>query len=518
MQRQAVNTALAALSGIVAVIGGVAVGEIAAAAVSPLSAPFQSVAAALVDTSPAPLREWAIDTFGTSDKLALRIGIGVAMVVIAALAGILQSRRPHLGAAICIVFGAVGVIAAVTRPTAGPTFAIPSILAGIASAALVVWLCRALGSRAAADTDDTPAASAGWSRRRFLTVSGLVVAASAGVTVVARQLAAAGGVVAERAGLKLPIPASPAQPIPAGVQLDIPGATSFLTDNRAFYRIDTALIVPRLTTKDWSLRIHGMVDREITLDWDDLMAIPAQERIVTLTCVSNEVGGDLIGTARWIGFPMRDLLARAGIQGDADMLLSTSVDGWTSGTPLEAINDGRDAMLAVGMNGEPLPLEHGYPVRQVIPGLYGYVSACKWVTDWEITRFDRARAYWTDRGWGEKGPIKTASRIDRPAPLSTHDVGKPVTIAGTAWAQHRGIRAVEVRIDDGPWEPATLANQYSLDTWRQWSYTWQPTSAGNHTVYCRATDANGIVQTSERVPTVPDGATGWHSRVLRTAA
>ena len=311
----------------------------------------------------------------------------------------------------------------------------------------------------------------------------------------------------------LPRAKSVAPPIPSGV--DVKGATPFLTSNADFYRIDTALQVPQLSTSDWRLRIHGMVDREITLDWNDLMAMSAQERIITLTCVSNEVGGDLASNARWIGYPMRDLLAMAKPHADADMLLSTSVDGWTSGTPLDAITDGRDAMLAVGMNGTPLPLEHGYPARQVIPGLYGFVSACKWVIDWEITRFDQAQSYWAKRGWGVKAPIKTASRIDTPAPLSNIAAG-PVVVAGTAWAQHRGVRKVEVRVDDGEWNTATLATEYSTDTWRQWSWTWGATP-GNHTLYCRATDADGKTQTDQRVAPIPDGATGWHSRVVRVA-
>lgn len=209
---------------------------------------------------------------------------------------------------------------------------------------------------------------------------------------------------------------------------------------------------------------------------------------------------------------MAEILARVGAEADADMLLSTSVDGWTSGTPLSAITDGRDAMLVIGMNGAPLPLEHGYPVRQVIPGLYGFVSACKWVIDWEITRFDRAQSYWTKRGWGEKAPIKTASRIDRPAPFASLPVG-PVVVAGTAWAQHRGVRSVQVRVDDGPWQEATLAPEYSIDTWRQWTWTWDA-QPGQHTLYCRATDATGATQPDTRVPPIPDGATGWHSRVM----
>ncbi len=521
-----------ALAGPVAVAAGLAAGELAAIPLSAFTSPFQAVAAFLVDHSPAAAREWAITTFGTSDKGALMIGMAVGIVVIAAVAGILQVRRPPVGAVIMALFAAFGVVAALNRPTADVTYALPSIAAGVVSVAVMVVLGRAarvgdhptrheLTSDAQPpdehipDTTEQPAG--GWSRRAFFAAAGVVAIASAASLLIARSAARAGGVLAERAKLVLPQPKSRAKEIPAGTELDVDGITPFVSSNADFYRIDTALQVPSLSTDDWQLRIHGMVDREITLDWQDLMSMAAQERMITLTCVSNEVGGELAGNARWLGFPMRDIISRAGPHSDADMLLSTSVDGWTSGTPLEVIGDGRDAMLAIGMNGEPLPLEHGYPVRQVIPGLYGYVSACKWVIDWEITRFDRAQAYWTQRGWGVRGPIKTASRIDRPAPLSSHPPG-PVVIAGTAWAQHRGVTKVEVRVDDGPWETATLATEYSTDTWRQWQWTWQATpdryESGQHTVYCRATDAAGKTQPEQRVPPIPDGATGWHNRVL----
>ena len=510
----------AVVSGPLAVIGGLAAGELVAIPLSRLASPFQAVSAFLVDHSPAAAREWAIDTFGTNDKLALMIGVGLAVAVLSVLAGILQVVRPPAGALIVVLVAIFGVVAAATRPTATVSYVIPSIVAGVVAVVLLVILCR--GARGTnrverrshtADEKGCESYDSGWSRRTFLVTAAVVAGASAVSLVVARRLAEAGGVIAERARLVLPRPASSARAVPPGVE--VKGATPFLTDNADFYRIDTALQVPQLSTTDWRLRIHGMVDREITLDWSDLMAMSAQERIITLTCVSNEVGGNLASNARWIGFPMSDILAMVRPHVDADMLLSTSVDGWTSGTPLDAITDGRDAMLAVGMNGAPLPLEHGYPVRQVIPGLYGFVSACKWVVDWEITRFDRAQSYWAKRGWGVKAPIKTASRIDRPAPLSTNPVG-PVVVAGTAWAQHRGVRRVEVRVDDGEWNTATLATEYSTDTWRQWSWTWQATP-GQHTLYCRATDAEGRTQTGQRVAPIPDGATGWHSRVVQVA-
>jgi DMSO/TMAO reductase YedYZ molybdopterin-dependent catalytic subunit len=283
----------------------------------------------------------------------------------------------------------------------------------------------------------------------------------------------------------------------------------FRVPNGDFYRIDTALVVPRVSAESWSLRIHGMVDREVTIDYKTLTASTLVERDVTLCCVSNEVGGDLIGNARWLGLPLGPLLKQAGPHPDADMVLSRSIDGWTAGTPLPVLTDGRDALLAVGMNGVPLPIEHGFPVRMVVPGLYGYVSATKWVVDLEVTRFDRAQGYWTPRGWSALGPVKTESRIDVPADGASVRAGK-VAVAGVAWAQHRGITGVEVRVDQGPWQAATLGAEASIDTWRQWVYAWDATP-GKHTLQVRSTDGTGVVQTGDSAPPEPDGATGWHT-------
>ena len=252
-----------------------------------------------------------------------------------------------------------------------------------------------------------------------------------------------------------------------------------------------------------------MVDREVTYSFDDLKDLELIEKAVTLACVSNPVGGELISNAIWTGYRVRDLLARSGIRPDADMVLSTSVDGFTVGTPVEALTDDRDAMLAIGMNGVPLPVEHGYPARLVVPGLYGFVSATKWVVDLELTRFDRAEAYWTKLGWSAKAPIKTQSRIDVPRNGARLDSG-PVTVGGVAWAQHRGVKSVEVRIDDGPWQPATLGAAYSNATWLLWTYPWQATP-GSQTITVRATDNTGAVQTEQPAPPAPDVATGWPS-------
>ncbi|MDV7999788.1 molybdopterin-dependent oxidoreductase [Rhodococcus sp. IEGM 1408] len=514
------------VAGLLATGVTLAVGHAVAGFVAPGSSPFLAVADSVVDRVPAPVREVTIDALGTADKPALLIGLAAILLLAGAIVGLLERPRRPAGSLVLVVLALIGVLAAATRPSAGPAWVLPTLLgalAGVVALRLMVGALFADGAPAsapgAASTAAAPATHPGPDRRRFLVLAGSAVAviAAAGVTGVALTRRAA-DVVAERAGLRLPrvLSGNAAAPIPAEVVPDAPGVTSFLTRNEEFYRIDTALRVPALTTTDWRLRIHGLVEREIELDWQSLMSRETQERIVTLTCVSNEVGGDLAGTATWIGFPIADLLAEAGILPEADMLLSTSVDGWTAGTPLDALTDGRDALLAVGMNGEPLPLEHGYPVRQVVPGLYGYVSATKWVVDWEVTRFDRASAYWTDRGWAEKGPIRTASRIDRPAPLAELTPG-PNVVAGTAWAQHRGIERVELRVDDGPWQDASLSDEYSIDTWRMWSWSWDA-QPGLHTLHVRATDSTGEVQTETRQAPIPGGATGWHNRTFRVTA
>jgi DMSO/TMAO reductase YedYZ molybdopterin-dependent catalytic subunit len=315
-----------------------------------------------------------------------------------------------------------------------------------------------------------------------------------------------------RRTLRLPTPAVAASAVPQGAELDIAGLADVVTPNESFYRIDTAIIVPEIDPTGWRLRVHGMVDEEFELTWDELLALPLEESFTTLTCVSNEVGGDLIGNAKWLGYPIRELLARAKPTADADMVLSRSIDGFTASTPIEALTDARNAVLAVGMNGEPLPYAHGFPVRMVVPGLYGYVSATKWVVDLEVTRFDRATAYWTTRGWSEHGPIKLESRIDVPRATGDVPAGDTV-IAGVAWQQHVGVEKVEVQIDEGEWKPATLATAISDDTWVQWSLPWKA-AKGDHVIRCRATSRTGELQTETEASTVPDGATGWHWRTV----
>ena len=375
---------------------------------------------------------------------------------------------------------------------------------------------RRLSRRLAAWTAAPPAGlgTGGMERRQFLT--GLIAAGvvSAVVGAGARAMSAARTAVNDlREALTLPSATSPGPEIVGDATLDVEGISPFVTSNADFYRIDTALQVPTIDQSEWRLRVTGMVEEEVEISFDELLALPLQERLVTLACVSNEVGGDLIGNALWLGYPIRELLARAKPAAGADMVLSRSQDGFTASTPLEVLEDpNRDSLLAVGMNGEPLPLEHGFPVRMVVPGLYGYVSATKWVTELKVTTFAADQGYWTSRGWTAKGPIKISSRIDTPrgGAMGTSDSAGTVAVAGVAWAQHTGIAAVDVRVDGGSWQSATLASAVSDDTWLQWSYAWEATP-GSHEIQVRATDRNGVVQTSDEAPPAPDGSTGLHT-------
>ncbi|MER6284924.1 molybdopterin-dependent oxidoreductase [Streptomyces sviceus] len=375
-------------------------------------------------------------------------------------------------------------------------------------------------SASEADHAPVPAGARDWDRRGFVLAAGGTAAASAGAGLLGRYLSRADGrdAVASRAAVVLPRPASPAPAVPRGAGLRIPGASPFVTPNGAFYRVDTALVVPKVDATSWRLRLHGRgVARPVVLSYDDLLRRELVERDITLTCVSNEVGGSYVGNARWIGVRLADLLAECGVRppsegGPADQLVARSVDGMTIGSPVEDLMDGRDALLALGMNGEPLPFAHGFPVRMVVPGLYGFVSACKWIKDIELTTFDSYDPYWVKRGWAREAPIKTQSRIDTPKPFARPKAGT-VMVAGVAWAQHRGIDKVEIRVDDGPWQQARPAAEDTRDTWRHWSFAWQATKGG-HTLTVRATDRTGAVQTDERARTIPDGASGWHSVVV----
>jgi DMSO/TMAO reductase YedYZ molybdopterin-dependent catalytic subunit len=512
---------LGALAGLISLAVTVGISELVAVAIAPSSTPVVAVGEKAVDKSPHWAKEFAIRNFGSHDKQALQAGIFAALIVLSAVVGVIAVRRIYIGVAAIGVLAVVGASAALTRPTSSGTYAIPSLVGGVVGAATLYLLLRrtyepvdAMSVDVAADGDVVEGASMtaqSYDRRRFLGFGAASVAVAAlaggvGKTLLNTVYSAA----SSRRAVSIPAPTSLAANV-AGTQLDTPGIHPFTTPNASFYRVDTALVVPQVVAESWSLKIHGMVDHEMTLSYADLLALPLVQRDITLTCVSNPIGGPYIGNARWVGALLAPLLKKAGVQSGADQILSKSVDGFTVGTPVAAVMDGRDAMLAVEMNGVPLPLEHGFPVRMLVPGIYGYASATKWLVDIELTTFAKTNAYWVSRGYAKQAPIKTMSRIDVPKSFAKVAAGM-TPIAGVAWAQRKGIAKVEVRIDGGPWQVATLAAQDTIDTWRQWVYQWKATS-GLHTIEVRATDKTGYTQTETRVGDLPNGATGWQSVV-----
>jgi DMSO/TMAO reductase YedYZ molybdopterin-dependent catalytic subunit len=477
-----------ALAGLIAAAFGVAVAEVLAAATRPAAGPLEAVGAAVIDATPTALKEFAVRELGTYDKPVLLTVVAIAVAGLAAVTG--AARRGWQQVVGVAAFGLVGAGAAMSRPASEAYDVVPSLV-GAALAGLALWWLR---RRRGAD-------GVRLDRRGFLRAAALVAGgaaiASAGAVAVRRSTSGAGE--RARTAVRLPVAADTGPAVPPGL----------ITPNKDFYRVDTALTVPRVDLDTWSLRLHGMVSREREITFEELLAMPLIERPVTMTCVSNEVGGPYTGTARWLGVPLAPLLRSLGVAAGADQVVARSVDGMTIGTPLATLLDGRDAMLAVGMNGEPLPLEHGFPVRVLTPGVYGYAGSCKWVTSLELTTFDRFDAYWVERGWAAEGPVKTGSRIDRPRPFARPARGT-VTVAGVAWAQRRGVARVEVRVDDGPWTEAELLPTPSIDTWVPWRYSW-PAAPGPHSLAVRATDRTGATQTQDRATPFPSGATGWHT-------
>jgi DMSO/TMAO reductase YedYZ molybdopterin-dependent catalytic subunit len=501
-----------AMAGIAAAAVALGVTQLLVVLVGPKADARNAVGSAVIDLTPGPVKEWAIQTFGMADKLVLSVLVVAVIAAVAAVTAQYESRRVPVGSAAIVIAGIAGCAAVLSRTGTSVVDIVPTII-GTACGVTVLRLLTS--GRFTDEADDALAADApDRGRRRSLVTLGFLCAgtlAGVGGAVLSRLTTSVAG---DRQAFALPKIDVAAPAVPPTVQPKDVALPSFVTANEDFYRIDTALSVPQLSRADWELKIHGMVDREITYRFEDLEKFEVLEKLVTLTCVSNPVGGDLVGNAAWSGYRVRDLLSEAGIHPDADMVLSTSIDGFTAGSPVEALTDDRDSLLAVGMNGQPLPTEHGYPARLVVPGLYGYVSATKWVVDLELTRFDRAQGYWTPLGWSAHGPIKTQSRID--VPRRGQDVAQgAVTCGGVAWAQNRGVRAVEVRIDTpdkpGDWKQAELGANYANDTWRLWSFRWQAAQPGRHTISVRATDRTGAVQTAETADPVPDGATGWHT-------
>ena len=494
---------LRALAGVVSALAAVGVGHGVAALYDPPASPLLAVGSTLIDAAPTPAKEFAVRTFGTADKPILLGSIGAVLLVFAAVLGLIAWRRRPVALVGISLLGVAGLVTAVIR--GGPVSGIPSVVAGVVGVLAMLFITRLPTTTLL----ETPTGTARLRSRRTLLLG------TAGVAGVA-ALGGAGGFaldrvrqvrIAARRALGLPTPASPAPPLPDGVQVD--GVSPFTTPLDKFYRVDVSLVTPRIDAGAWSLRIDGMVDRPVTLTYDELLALPMIERDITLTCVSNEVGGPYVSTGRWLGVPFSEIIERVGVQSGVDQVFSYSSDsGFTISTPYAAVSDGRDAMVVVGLNGEPLPDARGFPARMLVPGLFGFVSATKWLERIEFTTYAERTAYWTERDWATDAPVLTQARIEVPKSLSTLPKNRPV-IAGVAWAQRRGIEKVEVRIDGGDWRDADLAADGGIDLWRQWSFRFDG-PAGLHSAEVRATDLTGATQPEERTKVFPSGATGWH--------
>lgn len=514
----------AALAGVLAALAGLAVGQLVAALGDAAYAPIQVVGASATDLAPIALKEWATSTFGTASKTVVVIVVAIAVLAIAVVAGLVARRRPIVGVALCLGIGLLGALAGLRRPTMDPFAPVPSLVAGVVAAGALLLLIRALSAPQAgtveassladghiAATDAVaPSPAASPTRRAFLARAGIVGAVGLAAYAGAQALSSRTRETTARIIAALPTPASPLPPLPASVNAPVTGIAPFVTPNVNFYRIDTAFTVPNVDAATWSMAFGGMVRRPFTITYAELLEMPMVERDITLMCVSNPIGGGYIGNARWLGTPLMPLLERAGIDAGADQLFSTSVDGWTCSTPLSDLAD-RDPILAIGMNGEPLPADHGYPVRMVIPGLYGFISATKWVTSIEAATYAQMPAYWTVRGWATDAPVLTGSRIDQP-----NDVARPgpQPIAGVAWAMDgNGVSQVQVKIDDGEWIEANLADVPATTTWRQWWLEYD-LSPGLHAITVRARNGLGEWQSPDLRDVIPSGATGYHNHVV----
>ncbi len=511
--RETIPAGRATIAGVLAAAVALAVTDVVSALKAGPSL-IDTIGTEFINRFAASLKQLAVSLFGTNDKPALVVGIVVVSLLIGGVLGRASVSRPWVGSVGFAGFGVVGIATGVTDPLADPWLMVAAAVLGtVAGIVTLRLLLRAAApveaNGSASDTDPTVRAG---SRRSFLAWSAGAVAATTAGVAAGRALRGRYGSVTE--GVELPAPVKTV-PLPASQPFSVPGLSPYVTPNADFYRIDTALFVPRVSANGWSVAVHGMVDHPFELTYDELLAMPMVEEPVTISCVSNEVGGDLIGNAVWRGVPLPTLLERAGVQPGATQIVGRSVDDFTVGFPTELALDGRTALVAVGMNGEPLPAKHGFPARLIVAGLYGYVSATKWLSDIVLTRLEDFDAYWVPRGWAKEGPIKTESRIDVPRGGSSVATGR-VAVAGVAWAPTRGIKGVEVQVDDGAWQPARLGEVANDNTWVQWLYDWQA-SPGRHQLSVRATDGTGQVQTAESSPPAPDGASGYHSRTVTVA-
>lgn len=484
--------------GVLAALVGVAAGHLAAALTTPAASPVLAVGSQVIDLTPTPLKEWAVRELGSRDKPVLVGSVLLGVLALAGVAGLLARRR--------FAYGAALLAALVAIPAVLASSVWPSIVAGVVGVAALWVLTRSAPGPASA------AATSGPSRRAVLVAAGSVGVAGVAMGAAGRWITSYRTRVT---AVDLPAATDVAPAFPRrALDSRVPGITPLRTPTSDFYRVDTRLALPVIDLDGWRLTIDGDVDRSVSFSFDDLLEMPLVERDITLTCVSNEVGGRYVGGARWLGVPLVDLLSRAGISStSADQILSTDVDGMTISTPLSVATDGRDAMIAVGMNGASLTQEHGFPARMVVPGLYGFVSACKWITRMTLTTYAEQDAYWTERGWATDAPIKIASRVDTPRPLSTVPAGRTV-VGGIAWAQQRGgVAGVEVSVDGGPWQAARLGPSLGDDYWRQWYLPWTA-EPGRHSLSCRATAGSGEVQTATRAAPFPEGSSGLQEIVV----
>ncbi|WP_392543383.1 molybdopterin-dependent oxidoreductase [Oryzobacter telluris] len=495
---------------------GAGVGHLVAGFVSPESSPVLAVGSTVIDLTPTPVKEWAVAQFGTADKPILVGSVAIVTLLLAGGIGLVARGRRNIGLALLGALAFTATVAAVLRPTSGPVDVLPGLATVGVGVGAGAWFLGLLDRWGQADRDpaagagpDTSAPADGSSNRRN------VLAAAAGLGALAATGGALGQVVTRGGSastVTLPVAAEPLGALPQGLEAKVRGISAFRTPNNAFYRIDTALVIPRVSTDGWSLTIDGDVDKPFEISFEELLKMPMVEADITLTCVSNEVGGQYVGAARWLGVRTKDLLERAGVRPGVDQILSHSTEGMTISTPIQALTDDRNALVAIGMNGQPLPAVHGFPARLVTPGLYGFVGATKWLNRMEATTYAAKRAYWTERDWAIDGPILTQARIDTPRGLNRVKGGK-VVIGGVAWAQHRGIEKVELRIDGGEWQTVELGPDAGIDYWRQWYLEWDA-KPGRHDLTVRATDKTGEAQPEKRTTPFPDGARGWHSIVV----
>jgi DMSO/TMAO reductase YedYZ molybdopterin-dependent catalytic subunit len=530
-----------ALCGLLAAAAGMAVGHLVAAFVNPAASPVLAVGSTVIDATPTPVKEWAIKHFGTNDKPILLLSVAIVTALAAAGIGVLSRRRPTPALVLIVGLAALAGLAAMARPAALPQDIVPALVAAITGAATLAWLRGRLVPRtvdvpravdvprtvdvpravdapeAGATAPESPLDHTAYApgspstppRRTFLLGAAAVTAGAAVAGAIGQNLSAEPALPTT---FTLPRPQKPLPPLPTGIEEQVKGVSPFRTPTNDFYRVDTALVIPRVDVSSWQLHIDGDVEQPMTLSFKQLLAMPMIEQDITLNCVSNEVGGPFISSTRWLGVRVRDLLETAKVKPGVEQILSESTDGMTISTPIQALTDSRDAIIAVAMDGKPLPARHGFPARMVTPGLYGYVGATKWVTRLTATTYAAQQAYWTQRGWAEKADVKTQARIDTPMGLATYRQGK-IAVGGVAWAQGRGIEGVEVRVDQGPWQKATLGPDGGTDYWRQWYYVWDATS-GRHELTVRATDGTGTPQTQTEAAPFPNGAAGYHSVVV----